>query len=125
MRYHCIIMHLIQFLHFPYAQLLTLQETLNEPAAPVDHSAPKQYSKGRAHSALVQTGLAAKQVQKAQRVMQLKTNQSQNIAKAVFSHWARGKNSSNHNQLFLASDFSTSNTTSLVHSILHCLFKKK
>ncbi len=75
----------------------TVQETLNEPAA------PKQYSKGRAHSALIRAALAARQVQKAQQVMQLKTNQSQNIAKAVFSSWARGKNSSNHSHQFLAS----------------------
>ena len=78
-----------------------------DPADAGDHGQSKQYSKGRVHGAFVRNAWASRQAADAQRVLQLSSDQSQNLAKAVFSRWARGRNSASHTTQFLSVSLGT------------------
>lgn len=80
---------------------------VDAPADAGDHGRSKQYSKGRVHGAYVRNAWASRQTADAQRVLQLSSDQSQNLAKAVFSRWARGRNSAFHTTQFLSVSLST------------------
>lgn len=80
---------------------------VDAPADAGDHGQSKQYSKGRVHGAYVRNAWASRQTADAQRVLQLSSDQSQNLAKAVFSRWARGRNSAFHTTQFLSVSLST------------------
>ena len=58
-----------------------------------DENKPKrQYSQGRVHSAFCKNAWAKRQAASARKAVQLSSDQSQNMVKAVFSKWARGRN---------------------------------
>ena len=58
-----------------------------------DENKPRrQYSQGRVHSAFCKNAWAKRQAESARKAVQLSADQSQNMVKAVFGKWARGRN---------------------------------
>lgn len=96
-----ILLFIIRIIKLPWTICFSpprLQETRsNFP----DSGPAKQYSRGAVHAAFCKNAWASRQADAARKRVQLSADQSQNMVKAVFSKWARGRNQSSSGKVCL------------------------